>query len=70
MAIKIEKGIPIPTSVGSRIYPFGEMAVGDSFVWTGNQQRLISAMSYYGKRNKKKFITRREGDGVRCWRKA
>ena len=33
MAIKIEKGIPVPpqTSGRKRIYPFHEMEVGDSF---------------------------------------
>lgn len=64
---KIEKGITHSKSKLS--FPFGEMAVGDSFHADANVfTRLASAASWYGKRHDKKFSVRRDGDGHRCWR--
>lgn len=65
MGIKIDKNIPMPASLGSTKWPFGNMEVGDSFeVPTKSIQQIISAMSWYGKRNKMKFSRRKN----RVWR--
>lgn len=68
----IEKGIPIPMSRSrSRVYPFGEMEVGDSFlIKYGDKdvRTMYSSASYYGKRNSKKFTIRQTPEGIRVWR--
>jgi hypothetical protein len=69
---KIEKNIPIPVpTVGVRrsMYPFADMAVGDSFEVVGKNARQFSgatnsAMKRYGF----KFVTRSTESGVRIWR--
>lgn len=73
MTIKIDKGIPIPPRLnnGGRpaAYPFSEMQVGDSFVYSGNSKAAISTTSAASRRLGFKFTTRVEGDGlVRIWR--
>lgn len=71
MAFAIEKNVPMPSGMmGSKVYPFGEMAIGDSFVASGErvQARLASAAYGYGKYHQKKFICRKDGAGVRVWR--
>lgn len=71
---QIEKNIPIPTSdFGKgrpRIYPLGDMDVGDSFFTTSARNKVASAVSYYGLRNGKKFAVRTVDGGVRVWRVA
>lgn len=56
---KIEKNIPIDVPRGRRAhYPFGKMDVGDSFMVScskDERKKICSAVSYYGKRNQKKF---------------
>ena len=66
---KIEKGVPHSGLPLKNSYPFGEMAVDDSFFIEVSQfARLTSAACWYGKRHSKKFSVRKEGDGYRCWR--
>lgn len=66
LTIESNKPIPIPLA---NIYPFAKMEIGDSFYVDGkNAMRVTSAASVYGKRRKKKFTIRTEGDGKRCWR--
>jgi len=71
--IKIEKDVPIHGggNAGNRNpekYPFREMEVGDSFFIAENPKAVQSSAYVAGKRLGRRFITRREGDGVRVWR--
>lgn len=72
--MKIEKNLPIPSSVVGRpaIYPWADMEIGDSFLAMpdGGKTSLTSKLSTcaahaFGKGN---YATRKEGDGVRVWR--
>jgi hypothetical protein len=73
---KIEKNVPLPPSMRQRhasaFYPFGEMQIGDSFRVSGaaKAKRAGNAANAYGRRNSKKFLLRKDGDGYRCWRVA
>lgn len=86
--IEIESGIPIPTrgsgggnpnSGRKAIYPFGNMAVGDSFFVpalngkTPAQTRngVTGAISFHTKANPgRRFASRIVEGGVRFWRTA
>jgi hypothetical protein len=63
----IEKDIPIPDYNGK--YEFDIMEVGDSF-WCEGVKNVMAAASAYVKRTNsdKKFLTRAENGGLRCWR--
>ncbi len=70
----VTNGIAIPADCcapGQTKYPFGAMAVGDSFSVPEESARTIaSSASYYGKHNGKKFAVRiipSTGER-RCWR--
>ncbi len=70
--IKIDKNVPMPEG-GTRerhIYPFVTMKVGDSFFRSGSDYRIlqINIMSSAGRYKPKRFTTRKEKNGVRCWR--
>lgn len=69
MKIEINKDVPMPTSglsYGSK-YPLHEMEIGDSFYLADISKRSsVSAMVC--KIKAKKFVTRKEGIGFRCWR--
>ncbi len=71
---KIESGVPMPTRTGGRrcVYPLGKMSVGDSFLLSKDDlDRVRTAVSYYGKRNHKKFSIRKVDPVTkeyRCWR--
>lgn len=74
---KIDKNIPLNSAHG-RKYPFDNMEVDDSFLVefsnqtpkqkTLVQNRICSAISYYNKKTKTKFTTRRIKEGIRVWR--
>lgn len=50
---------------GSSKYPFGEMAIGDSFAFRDNDKKMIqSASASYGRTHSMKFSVR----GNRIWR--
>ena len=75
MEYKIEKNIPVPKlkQKGQSIYPFVEMAVGDSFfVGDKSIERIRSAASWAGKRHNMKFtVTKNQANGIvgaRVWR--
>ena len=65
--IMIEKNVPIPEP-RRRKYPFSKMKIGDSFFIEDTSAKVRASASSYGKRLNREFITRREGNGVRCWR--
>lgn len=77
-AFKIEKGIPFPpVSIDTNrsvLYPFTEMAVGDSFAVNGGkemQARLASAIAVHKKRYGRQFTIRRiDPNTFRVWRVA
>ena len=69
---KIEKDVPIVARSGKRgAYPWHDMEVGDSVLITDkNPSSVVGNAGYHAARYKKKFSSRREGDGVRVWRTA
>ena len=69
--IRVESSIPIPEERVSRRYPHEEMEVGDSFFFGGVAlQVVLNANWRAGKRLQRKFIARKDGEGVRVWRTA
>ena len=67
---KIEKGVPIPKKGREKkVWPFDEMAVGDSFFVTADLHgRAQTAASWYSRRDRKKFTVRKVDGGYRVWR--
>lgn len=69
--IRVESSIPLPEDRVVRRYPHGEMEVGDSFFIAGVAlQVVLNANWRAGKRLQRKFIARKDGEGVRVWRTA
>jgi hypothetical protein len=66
--IGIEVGVVIPVEVENR-YPYKDMQVNESF-WVGGMKiGVICNYNYrWGKKLGRKFIARREGEGIRVWR--
>ena len=72
MMFRIDKNIPVPLTSGMgrpTIYPFADMAVGDSILVPVNKAGGARVSAYYhGKIHKKKFTAQRVADGYRIWR--
>jgi hypothetical protein len=69
MSIEVEKNIPIPPEKKRNVYPYKILEVGESFfVPTGKIQIVCNANYRTGKQLGKKFIARKESEGVRVWR--
>ena len=69
MSIEVEKNIPIPPEKKRNVYPCKVLEVGESFfVPTGKIQIVCNANYRTGKQLGKKFIARKESEGVRVWR--
>jgi hypothetical protein len=69
MNIEVEKNIPIPPEKKRNVYPYKLLEVGESFfVPTGKIQIVCNANYRTGKQLGKKFIARKESEGVRVWR--
>jgi hypothetical protein len=72
--IVIQKSVPIPSKSGGarpRLYPFGDMKVGDSFFVPNGRLRTIGhCWRSFRKTHKSKwkFTARTVDGGVRCWR--
>ncbi len=72
-AMRIEKHVPLPDDRQRQVYPFPDMAVGDSFLvldadWIKNMR---SAAYMYAKRHPGvRFTIRKYGEGWRLWRVA
>jgi hypothetical protein len=69
---KIEKHIPVPESRRGRpaLYPFADMAPGESFFVAEAEQRLVAirrAASSHTRYTGKKFTVRLVDGGVRVW---
>ena len=72
---EIEKGVPLQEERGfTKRYPLQQMEVGDSFsVPYLEAQQMRSAVKNLalcanGRFREWKFVTRKQGDMVRCWR--
>lgn len=66
---RIEKNVAIPARTTTPKYPFRDMKVADSFVVADGGKGVAVAASAFARRNHEyKFVTRKEGDGVRIWR--
>lgn len=68
---KISKDVPVPPPIRRMNYPYEQLQVGESFWVEGvSMQSLCNANRRQSKRLERKFICRREGEGVRVWRVA
>ena len=68
--MKIDKDIPVPKSTRARKWPFIEMDIGDSVFFAEEQvngKAYRAAMSV-GRRQHRKYVARREDQGLRIWR--
>jgi len=66
---EITKAIPIPQPIKRHNYPYEQLQVGESFWVTGvTMQALCNANRRQSKRLDRKFVCRKEKDGVRIWR--
>lgn len=66
--IKIDKNIPLPNR---RQFPFRDMEVNDSFfvLCIESEKHTIRSIVFSsGRRNKRKYATISEGNGLRVWR--
>jgi hypothetical protein len=69
MSIEVEKNIPIPPEKKRNVYPYKIMECGESFfIPQGKIQIVCNANYRTGKQLGKKFIARKEKEGVRVWR--
>jgi hypothetical protein len=77
---KIDRGVPVPPGrgcAGSPRFPLGALEIGDSFyVPFGSDPMktrsvLSNAVAAFHLRHKpKRFVTRKDGGGIRVWRTA
>jgi len=68
MAIRIEKGIPVPVvRRGREEYPWDRMVPGDSFLATTDVKK-VARMQALAKTRPEKYVVRRVRGGVRVWR--
>ena len=77
MNVTIETNVPVPvaaTYAKYASYPYKQLKVRESFVYRANRHgadinTLRQAMSHYGRRTKKKFMTRKLSAATwRVWR--
>ncbi len=69
--VKVEKNIPMPEIgryKGGSKFPLREMEIGDSFYMEGNAGLQRDIISFAHRVRPKKFTTRKEKNGYRCWR--
>lgn len=69
-SLSIDKDVPAP--VTSRLYPFGNLAIGDSvaipFDTINNQRSIKAAAHQWAKRHGCTFATRTIDKKIRVWR--
>jgi hypothetical protein len=66
---EITDAVPIPEPIKRHEYPYGQLQVGESFWVTGvTMQALCNANRRQSKKLGRRFICRREKEGVRIWR--
>jgi len=67
--IQIDKKIPPPEEKKRNFYPYKSMEIGESFFVPEVETRLMcNNNNRVAKATGKKFVARREGNGVRVWR--
>ena len=68
--MKIDKDIPVPKSTRARKWPFLDMEIGDSVYFEDEEVngKAYRAASSTGLRHERKYISRREDNGLRIWR--
>jgi len=68
---EISKDVPIPQPMRRHNYPYKELQVGESFYVEGvRMQILCNANLRQSKLLDRKFVCRKEGEGIRVWRVA
>ena len=66
MGIRVERGVAMPPERVVRKYPYGDMAVGDSFYLEGVAMAVVLNNNWRAqKRLGWRFTARKEGEGVR-----
>lgn len=66
---EITKAVPIPAPIKRHNYPYEQLQVGESFWVAGvTMQALCNSNRRQSKRLDRKFVCRKEKDGVRVWR--
>ena len=66
---EITKDVPVPQPIKRHNYPYRDLQVGESFWVAGiSMQSLCNSNRRQSKALDRKFICRKEGDGVRVWR--
>ncbi len=66
---EITKEVPLPEPKVRHNYPYEVMQVGESFWVAGiSLQALCNSNRRWSKKLERRFICRREGEGVRVWR--
>lgn len=74
MGIKVEKGVPLPSSHGGPLYPWADLDVGDSFFVAGKSSSSINTSLTWANRKApvQRFVSRTVTEngvkGVRVWR--
>ncbi len=68
----IDKNIAIPGHITKpSSYPFGDMALNDSFLVPREQSKAARAAAvHYARRKGVKFVSRKVEGGIRIWRTA
>ena len=67
--ITVEKNVELPVTRVRNSYPYKQMEVGDSFFVDNTKMQIVCNANYRANKSLgKKFIARREGNGVRVWR--
>ena len=62
-------GVPLPTKRVKHDYPYEQLEVGESFVVQGvGMNSLCNLNRVKGRKYGRKFVCRKDGEGVRIWR--
>lgn len=74
MTIKIDKDVPLPIggTRGNAIYPWADLAVGESFAVPAPNASVSNGVAHAGRRFGRKFASRRRIESgvvvIRVWR--
>jgi hypothetical protein len=69
--MRIDKNIPVPEARrSSKCYPFPLMKSGDSIFLEAEKEskKAYAAAKTWARRHGAKFVSRKEGSGLRIWR--
>jgi len=66
---EIQKDVPLPTKRVKHDYPYEQLEVGESFVVSGvGMNSLCNLNRVKGRKYGRKFVCRKDGEGIRIWR--